>query len=974
MKTKLQGLFFVAMLLGPALGRASDLDEFKIKRQEVYAFSEPPTITQDGDRVTISFTSRGYCDVTVAVENANGKIVRHLASGVLGKNAPAPFQPDSLKQVLKWDGKDDGGHYIEGKESHSIRVSLGLKPRLERTLSWTPYKRITNARPLIAACPEGVLVYEGQLYDSVRLFGHDGQYLRTVYPFPADKVKSITDLHWKTFPQDGARLPAKEWFRQGTLLTSGTNSNHPFRGFGEQRKAHDGHGSNSDHRAASAMAVRKGRIALAMLRLNRLATDGSTGGLKLNGPKLTFEAKRGGRSYMGANDTIDVTPSSAAFSPDGKWLYLTGYSWVANFGTGGKKNFFLHGVVRIDFEGDGKPEVFAGKMTQKDEGTDDAHFSVPLSVACDSKGRVYVADYMNNRIQVFHPDGKLFKSLKVFKPVQVVIHQRTDEVFAFSWMVSNERLQKTKEEVPARLISMGTVEAPRKPVSYPFPLIRYGTKAGSWSAGRSYTAELDTWAKEPTVWLYPGNNVVIGHSGYTGHAGKQPYWVTTGIQIMTLKDGKLVRKHDFGRLAAKAVLKSSRVDGTNRHLAVNHQTGDLYVSDGTSTIGFSRSLSVKIEPDTGKGKLIHLPFDTEQMQFDLDGLAYLRGKGVIVRYDPKDWREVPWDYGEERKSVGVATTQATGPGKKTAKNVVSALVFPFDDHAPNGGFSISPQGNLVVPIKGGESDVDGAIFKKKTEAKAVEEVKKYQPKLYPGRSVNGLVMVYDRHGKIVHEDAIPGLTFTHGIKIDKDNNLYAMALATRVLDGKPYFNPATSTLIKFKPQKARIVGTYKKIPVPLKDGARPKRSPDMISGGKPGLGRGWVSGAEWFYGGVGYNGEHYKNPDFGCDCVHSSFDLDYFARSFVPEVGHCSVAVLDSNGNLILRVGTYGNVEDGKPLIAEGGPPQARSIGGDEVALFYAPHLATHTDRRLFIADVGNERILSVKLDYHESKKIPLKP
>ncbi len=121
---------------------------------------------------------------------------------------------------------------------------------------------------------------------------------------------------------------------------------------------------------------------------------------------------------------------------------------------------------------------------------------------------------------------------------------------------------------------------------------------------------------------------------------------------------------------------------------------------------------------------------------------------------------------------------------------------------------------------------------------------------------------------------------------------------------------------------------------------------------------------------VSYMGEHHKNPDFGCDCCHSSFDLDYFARAFVPEVEHCSVGVLDSNGNLILRVGTYGNVEDGKPLIGKNGPPQTRSIGRDEVALFYAPHLAVHSDRRLFIADLGNERILRVKLGYYTSKEI----
>jgi len=83
--------------------------------------------------------------------------------------------------------------------------------------------------------------------------------------------------------------------------------------------------------------------------------------------------------------------------------------------------------------------------------------------------------------------------------------------------------------------------------------------------------------------------------------------------------------------------------------------------------------------------------------------------------------------------------------------------------------------------------------------------------------------------------------------------------------------------------------------------------------------------------------------------------------------------VLDSAGNLILRVGTYGNVDDGRPLIAKGGPPKPQPLGGDEVGLFYAPYVATHTDKRLFIADPGNHRVVAARLGYHASESIRLK-
>jgi len=60
-------------------------------------------------------------------------------------------------------------------------------------------------------------------------------------------------------------------------------------------------------------------------------------------------------------------------------------------------------------------------------------------------------------------------------------------------------------------------------------------------------------------------------------------------------------------------------------------------------------------------------------------------------------------------------------------------------------------------------------------------------------------------------------------------------------------------------------------------------------------------------------------------------------------------------------------------LVPDDGPANPRSIGGDEVALFYACYVATHTDRRLFIADAGNARLLSVKLGYNAEEKIALK-
>src|SRR5258706_8658397 len=111
---------------------AAENDEFKIKRQEVFEFTQKPTVMRQGYDVTIAFESKAYCDATIAIEDAQGKIVRHLVSGVLGPKAPEPFQKDSLKQKVVWDCKNDKEERITDLDSITVRVSLGLKPAFEK--------------------------------------------------------------------------------------------------------------------------------------------------------------------------------------------------------------------------------------------------------------------------------------------------------------------------------------------------------------------------------------------------------------------------------------------------------------------------------------------------------------------------------------------------------------------------------------------------------------------------------------------------------------------------------------------------------------------------------------------------------------------------------------------------------------------------------------------------------------------------
>ncbi len=958
MKTLRLPAWLLVLLPAGALP-AADVDEFRVKRQEVFAFAEPPVVRREGDRVTIRFASKGYCDATVAIEDGSGRIVRHLACGVLGEEAPPPFRKRSLVQAIVWDGKDDAGRYLDHKERLTVRVSLGLRARLERTLYWHPGKRVHGAGPVICPTKEGVYVYEGgEAMDHVRLFDHQGGYLRTLYPFGAGTAGKVRGLLRHSFPQDdpGAPgLPVKLNFLQTTLLASGDSAvpvtykaaSRTYESVAGKYPQHFGMGGC----AATAMAVGAGRVALAYWKTSRFATDGTSGGMTLHGPTASFTVVRGGPSWRGGGQKIPAGATSAAVSPDGKWLYLAGFTWPENWDTAGMRRRWLHGVARMRLDGDEPPQVFAGSLKQGDAGTDDRHFRVPACVACDASGRVYVADYMNDRIQVFEPDGTLRRTIRAPAPAWIAIDPRRNEICVFTWLLGNRFMdERTDRSVPARLTRLGPLENPKVLAACELPLPNYTPHPRSHGVEcTGYRAALDPWTDPPTIWA----------AGPPAH-GLPPRYAGAGIRLFALAGGKLVLKRDFAAEAAKAVAHLVPATHNRRRLYVNPATGRVYVGEGQWPDGTGRNKAfdqlLEIDPETGAVKVVPLPFNAEDMCFGPGGLAYLRSRCFVGRYDPATWREVPWDYGENWPAIGFAS----GRGRRA--EAVSALPVFEGINWHMGGMGISPRGHLAVSCYGvGEPET-------RKDEKHVFARKPYQPRLYPGRALGhyrALVHVWDRRGRLLHEDAIPGLPDCYGLAIDARDDLYVLTSGTRVLAGRRYFNDLTGTLMKFRPGRGRIVSAGE-APIALPPERRPKRPPDVQSALQ---GPAWVEGQEWLYGGVGYCG---KNRGVGCSCFNTRFCLDSFARCFAPEMDRYSVAVLDSAGNVILRIGTYGNADDGLPLVKAGGPPRPRSIGGDEVALFHGAYLAAHTDRRLFVADPGNARVLAVRLDYHRTARVAL--
>lgn len=163
-------------------------------------FASPPQSGRENGMVKIEFTVSQETDVAVFIEDAGGKTVRHLAAGMLGKNAPEPLQPDSRKQSIEWDGKDDFGKPAVGGP-FKARIKLGMKPEFDRFLMHNPEG--SGQIHALAVGPRGTLFVfhvDGTANGNmgghkIKLYDRDGKHLKVLTPFPADiapgKVKPL---------------------------------------------------------------------------------------------------------------------------------------------------------------------------------------------------------------------------------------------------------------------------------------------------------------------------------------------------------------------------------------------------------------------------------------------------------------------------------------------------------------------------------------------------------------------------------------------------------------------------------------------------------------------------------------------------------------------------------------------------------------------------------------------------------------
>lgn len=295
-----------------------------VERENIFEFTEKPQVRVVApDKYEITFSVKAYCDVTVAIVDPSkditgwgrGFVVRHLGSGVLGPNAPAPFQKNSLKQTIYWNGKDDLDVYVKQPENLKVRVSLGLNPTFDKLLGPTSPKALPGYVLGIAIDNDGVYVFSRGYergHVNCRKFDHDARYLKTLWPpsseLPPEKLGGMGYIEYEA-GKYAVQAPIIDWglWREGSWMPPTFEGQY---GVLQCRPA-----------------VFGGRIYLMSSGFNHREFKGQ----KIFPPKLYFINTDGTTNYEGIRGRIWINSERItsyphiAISPDGKWLYLVGF-------------------------------------------------------------------------------------------------------------------------------------------------------------------------------------------------------------------------------------------------------------------------------------------------------------------------------------------------------------------------------------------------------------------------------------------------------------------------------------------------------------------------------------------------------------------------------------------------------------------------------------------------------------------------
>ncbi|MFH1762122.1 MAG: hypothetical protein ABIA63_13570, partial [bacterium] len=172
-------------------------------------FTGTPTVQQSGDSLKIQFKVTEFTDVGISVLDTQGQVLKTLTSGLLGANAPSPFQKDSTSQTIYWDWKDNHGNPVPKSTQVVVNIGLGLNPEFDFNFGWTG-QRYGNVHGIETDNTGNLYVtYTREITEHgpmcfIKVFDRDGKYIRTILPL-SNNVSS-TGLNMLVL-KDGKKVP-----------------------------------------------------------------------------------------------------------------------------------------------------------------------------------------------------------------------------------------------------------------------------------------------------------------------------------------------------------------------------------------------------------------------------------------------------------------------------------------------------------------------------------------------------------------------------------------------------------------------------------------------------------------------------------------------------------------------------------------------------------------------------------------------
>jgi DNA-binding beta-propeller fold protein YncE len=837
-------------------------------------FTTKPTASKADGKVKISFTVSVPTDVEVAVLNAKGEVVRHLAAGVLGgKKAPPPPLKPGLSQALEWDMKDDRGKPAAGGP-FKVRVRAGTGAKFGRVIGFDPYRMPTVAG--LATDDKGFLYVQyhplynvaGWSPDCIRVFDSAGKYVKTIWPPPANLgAGRFAGMARMTGPDldRGHLYPANYQPLFPNFLPENTH----FEMLGNR--------------------VTDGRIYL-------LGMPGSSGTL------VSIDADGGcpkdmvrGRMFALWGEKVALKrpkgklwgPLSGAVSADGKTVYLAGLHDKSNKHTDLWKRGRVHAMdlsaplIPVSYRkkqnlGLLRMKKFADLAAPPGKSLEEAPYcswkrrlgmSAVHGLAVGPRGNLYACDRANDCIAVFDRAGKPLGKVAVKDPDQVAVHPKTGAIY----VVTRGSRGKGKKSGPASLVKLS------------------GFKDGREVARKDF--------EQPAV-TEPG--LALDSSGAV-----PGLWVS-GIGSR----GALVRFEDRGASFRKVIDFSTRTrpDGADHvwYCFVNPVTDEVFTQDGWAK---SKTMA---RFDGKTGKRLPCRFNALEMAFDIDGNVYYSG---YKKYSTPIWRLTP---------------------------DLKPLPFPGSSSNQTAGRKIYGKYGCGHSQKGLHVARDGSLYALHMKTWSLYTVAKWTP---DGKAVKGPVT-----------GDFP-TTRSGGLKMDAGGSLYMGMPGYPKSHKLPYSGPGdwfAGSVVKIKPGKESFTSGKK-------SRTRPASAMDWAGRYAPR----WIAGALRAYPYQAPNGMSGRH--LSCTCKEARFDLDRYGRLYIPNVLTYRVTMLDNSGNVILRMGHYGNADSM-------GPGKDSPIKKPAIPLGYPMTVGAAPDHNhVYVGDVVNTRVVRVDLTHQAEASCAVK-